>query len=722
MKMLGSLLLAAVVAASAEAQHLNCGSSVEVTERQRELGIWAEGRARVMAAKGFPAATASLTNNVYVLPADETNSPFLRPFDLVGRSLFFTRTGPDGFRVRNAPLLWIEPGNSAQMSVAAEQYAEIDLDFDFPFFDRTVRKIFASEHNGIFLSRPTTTPPGQRGDTDISAIRQPLIAPLLSTDATQLTRTASIQLKKSADSAVITWSVAGQYSVQAVLRSNGDVVFSYEEVGVNVAGSLIAITSGNEPWRTARTQLSAITDSQNDLRTFVPEPAAAMLDITGLSVDRVSNLDLMEVRITTRGPVTPLQTTSSDNLRYNVAIGTTVLRLTVNPDGTLTYQMSVWGQSGGARIEGNDLVLPVLRDILPLTPSASVSAFSYRGANNADSAGGLVLALGDSTARVRTDFSAIDERTLENAPIVEAFTLPIISVGRIWQQIREAAPWLTDADVDGVAIYQNFFTDIVTYAGAYSTGGNSASSGISQNDSSQVTRPRSPALMHMNKVAFGHNASTRGASHVVLHELGHRWLLRVTHEENGNLVRSLNPVSAHPAQYVDTRAAFNVYTDTDTSVMGGGYFTDNSDGSFRTSAYAAYGFSWLDLYLMGLASTTEVQPFFYLANSNPVLGDQYYAPSNQTFRGSRRDVTIEQIVTGTGPRVPAYPSTQRQFKVAFVLLADPSRPATEEELAMVRQYRGLIEADFRTATSGRGEVTTSVEPPPTGPRRRAVGR
>ena len=76
MKMLGSLLLAAVVAVSAEAQHLNCGSSVEVTERQRELGIWAEGRARVMAAKGFPAATASLTNNVYVLPADETTRRF----------------------------------------------------------------------------------------------------------------------------------------------------------------------------------------------------------------------------------------------------------------------------------------------------------------------------------------------------------------------------------------------------------------------------------------------------------------------------------------------------------------------------------------------------------------------------------------------------------------------------------------------------------------------
>lgn len=708
------------VVTSAEAQRLNCGSSEETTERQRELASWSEGRARTMAGKGMPAATASLANNVYVLPADEINSPFLRPFDLVGRSLIFTPTGPDGFRARNVPMVWIEPGNIAQQMVSAEQHVEIDLDFDFPFFDRTVRKIFASEHNGIFLSRPVATPDGQRGDLDISGIRQPLIAPLLTTDDTQLTRTATIRLKKSSDSAVITWSVDGQYNVQAVLRSNGEVMFSYSEVGANVTASMIALTSGSEPWRSARNSLTSITDDQNDLRTVLPEPVAAMLDISGVAVERISNLDLMEVRISTRGPVVPSQLGSTDSLRYQVAIGTFVLRLTVSPSGALAYTIPVWGASSGARIEGNYVILPVLRGVLTSAEVVGVSAFSYRGTTIADSAGGLVLPLNGSTAGVRTDFSSIDEQTLEGAPIVETFTLPIISVGRIWQQIKQSDPWLTDGDIDGVAIYQNFYTDLITYAGAYSTGGNSASSGLSQNDSVLMTRPRSPALMHMNKIGYGHNSSVRGASHVVLHELGHRWLLRVTHEENGTMVRSVNPVSAHPAQYVDTRAAFNVYTDNDTSVMGGGFFTDNGDGSYRTSAYGAYGFSWLDLYLMGLASTTEMRPFFYLANSNPVLGDQYYAPANQTFRGSRRDVSIEQIVAGTGPRVPAYPDTQRRFKVVFVLLSDPSRAVTAEELAMVHQYRGLMEADFRTATTGRGEVTTAVEPPVYGPRRRSV--
>ena len=719
----GSLLLVAVFAMPAAAQRLNCGSSVEVTDRQRELGVWSEGRARVMAGKGSPAPAATIAGNVYLLPADETNSPFHRPFDLMGRSLFFTRTGPEGFRVRNAPLLWIEPGNSAPLTVSTEQYAEIDLDFDFPLFDRSVRKLYASEHNGLFASRPAATPSGQLGDVEIAGIRQPLIAPLLSTDDTQFTRTPVIRVKKSADSAVITWSVLGQYSVQAVLRSNGDVIFSYEEVGQMVTTALVALTSGGEPWRSTRTPLSAFTDVSNDVRSSIAEPVAAMLDITSVSVDRIKDLDLFEVRITTREELKPALLTSSDSIRYTVSIGSTVLRLTLGQSGPLTYEMSVWGEAGGARIDGKDIVLPVTRDVLPLTSSSSVSASSYRGSSLADSAGTSPVSLDSSAASLRTDFSRIDEVTLENTPVMEAFTLPIISVSRIWQQLKQADPSLTDSSIDGLAIYQNFFTDLITYAGAYSTGGNSQSSGIAQNDSPQRGRPRTPALMHMNRIGYGHNSNDRSASHVVLHELGHRWLLRVTHEENGSMVRTLNPVSSHPAQYVDTRAAFNVYTPTDTSVMGGGFFTDNADGSFRTSAYGAYGFSWLDLYLMGLASKSEVLPFFYLANSNPVLGDQYYAPANQTYRAIRREVTIDQIVAGTGPRLPAYPDTQRQFKVAFVLLTEPSRASTPEELDQVQRYRALIESDFRIATSGRGEVITTIQQQqPAGPRRRAAGK
>jgi len=72
-----------------------------------------------------------------------------------------------------------------------------------------------------------------------------------------------------------------------------------------------------------------------------------------------------------------------------------------------------------------------------------------------------------------------------------------------------------------------------------------------------------------------------------------------------------------------------------------------------------------------------------------------------------------------GPRTPAYPDTQRTFRVAFVLLAPPERPAPEGEVALVEQYRSLLEANFPTATGGRASIA-AVDASTQPPRRRAM--
>ena len=726
MKTLAAVLLAVGLAAPLRAQLPECASSPEIDEFQRELGILSEIRARQIAAKGLPAATASVVDNVMVVNADETNSPFRRPFDLSGRSLIFTRTGSTGYRMENVALAWEEMGSEVPPVVAEERYIEIDLGFDFPFYDGTVRRVYASAHNAIFFSRPRASTLQQWGETDAAAATEPVIAPLWSTSASQRTRPPTFRVRKASDRVTITWSVSDQYAVQAVLHRSGDIVFSYDSMSPLASTGAILITSGTEAWRSVKTPIVSAVDATEDTPSSLPNTLAPVLDLTAVSMSRVSGLDLYEVRLTTRGRVTPAGV-PNETLRYYVIIGENgaTLRYTQWSDGTSTYELPFWGEASGVRFEGNDLVLPVAGELLPLGSSVIARAFTYRGTSLADSVTTQTAPLGAPAQLVRTDFSTTAEKTFDGVPIAEVFTLPILSVNRVWQQVKAVNPLLSDAAIDGVAIYQNFYTDLITYAGAYSTGGNSASSGIAVNDGIRTTQPRTPALMHMNKILYGHNSTSPGASRVVMHELGHRWLLRVTIDENGVRTRVLDPVSSHPAQYVDTRAVQRVYTARDTSVMGGGWFTDNANGTFTTSTSAAYGYSWLDLYLMGLAAPSEVPPFFYLANSDPALGGEYYAPSNQTYRATRRDVTVDQVITGTGPRIPAYPDTQRTFRVVFVLLADPSRPFTAEELAEVQKYRGLMEADFRTATLGRGEIVTTVEtpePPPAGPRRRAVRR
>ena len=145
--------------------------------------------------------------------------------------------------------------------------------------------------------------------------------------------------------------------------------------------------------------------------------------------------------------------------------------------------------------------------------------------------------------------------------------------------------------------------------------------------------------------------------------------------------------------------------------MGGGAFNDNLDGSFTSNEFSSYGYSWLDLYPMGLAGPEEVTSFFYIADSSPRLGNSYFPPG-LTVRGRRVDVFMHQVLDAMPTRLPAYPNTPRKFHTIFVLLADPRRPVTDAEVAAMNGYRLVLERDFRTATGRRASVTTAFEPTP----------
>ncbi len=140
--------------------------------------------------------------------------------------------------------------------------------------------------------------------------------------------------------------------------------------------------------------------------------------------------------------------------------------------------------------------------------------------------------------------------------------------------------------------------------------------------------------------------------------------------------------------------------------MGGGFFTRQSDGSYRARALNA-GYSWTDLYLMGLASPEEVQPWFYLANTNPPLPLAYWPPDNIVVEGTRHDVNVNQIIAAHGARNPTVNWSQKEFRVAFVLVTAPGKDPTDAEVAKLNQWRTLLERNFVIATGGRGKLSTS---------------
>jgi hypothetical protein len=99
------------------------------------------------------------------------------------------------------------------------------------------------------------------------------------------------------------------------------------------------------------------------------------------------------------------------------------------------------------------------------------------------------------------------------------------------------------------------------------------------------------------------------------HELGHRWGASVSAKVNGETF-PLGPV--HWARGLQAPVAFPYQRPTEASAMGGGVWQDNFDGTYTQLDDDYYvpatGYSYLDLYLMGLISAAEVPDFFLLKN------------------------------------------------------------------------------------------------------------
>ncbi|HUO85728.1 MAG TPA: hypothetical protein VM534_11495, partial [Thermoanaerobaculia bacterium] len=288
----------------------------------------------------------------------------------------------------------------------------------------------------------------------------------------------------------------------------------------------------------------------------------------------------------------------------------------------------------------------------------------------------------------------------------------ILEPQAVWEAVR-GATGLTDDHVDAVAIYQSFLTDIMLYASAYSTVGNPAVDGVAGRTGYGSAHPRAPALLHMNRIDFSLNLDLADATHVLSHELGHRWLYFIDIDNPGGSADVLRGGGAHPAQYVHTPAAFDVYSDRDSSTMGGAWFEDNGDGTFTApDPVGYYGYSWHELYLMGLAAPGEVEPWYWIQDSDPPLGNAYWPPAGITVAGTRRNVTIQDVIRRMQPRFPAYPETQKRFKVLFVVLHRPGAPPSGDQIDLAEQRRRELQSVFLRMTGGRGSLDTRVTPPP----------
>ncbi len=200
-----------------------------------------------------------------------------------------------------------------------------------------------------------------------------------------------------------------------------------------------------------------------------------------------------------------------------------------------------------------------------------------------------------------------------------------------------------------------------------------------------------------------------------VHEIGHQWLVYI-----GALpaLQGYNPhwpISSFAVSIMGWNMAAGGeglnFPKAVTQQANGDYLLESGAASTRFSA--------MDLYLMGLGPASEVAPgFVFHDQAQKVCG-------GCILHGPVDAVSVQDVITKFGPRLPAYPDAQHQFNVA-TLFVTRTKPLTDRELALFEYLaaRGegteplkigpagaALTLPFAAATGGRGSLSMALGRP-----------
>ena len=191
------------------------------------------------------------------------------------------------------------------------------------------------------------------------------------------------------------------------------------------------------------------------------------------------------------------------------------------------------------------------------------------------------------------------------------------------------------------------------------------------------------------------------------HEIGHRWSAYAAARVNGQTI-SLG-AWPHWDPGLEARVAYPYSLPLEASTQGGSAWQDNFDGTFtqlRDGYFVpASGYSYLDLYLMGLIAAAEVPDFFIV---RPLVRVGTNANGRPIFKGQRERITIQDVIAAEGPRSPDVNHSQRQFNTGIVVIVERGRTPSAE---LIDRANGIRRQwiDYWAVTTGR-RASMTVDP------------
>lgn len=632
-------------------------------------------------------------------------------FDLPMETLEFVPSGP-GYTVSMIPSAY-EPDIGAPLFTDATSWMGINVglsSFTFPFGGEDRSNFWVTSAIALTFEQPDP-PVSERfcmsgcyhRKMQVLLDRTPRIAPLQ--HGTSLYGW-NAYFREDGNRAIVTWraSTAGlEIDAQAVLFADGRIHLNYAAVQ-GVTWGVAAVLNGSDAWWTNLSPAGMAVDPDGDVA--IPGPDGPSMDFLGARADQVSGSEILQFELML---VSFLPGLTEEDIYFYITLKDDA----ADPEPFQTLYF-VWS-NGSWRYRNSDVENLGTRlrfyldksELLLTDNEFFMEIYSFRYAPSYELGDYMTLDVNIPlpASPVMLDFSEELPATVDSGLIFEAFTLPELLPFAVREAVQKE---LGDVDLDGMAIWQNLDTDIIFFAGGYHAGGNAGADGIGRGSSAD---PLSPSLLHVNNIYRINTISWLVT--LLNHEFGHRWLYFFNIDEGGTIYHALNPDGAHPAGWVHTPGAAQVVLPDDFSCMGGSTWTDNGNGTFTSVDYTSglyLGFSWAELYLMGLADPSEVSDWFYLQNTNPPVTNAYWAPSAITVSGTRVPVTIDQILAAEGPRNPAYPMTQSDFIVPMVLVVRPGE-YTQEEVDFTAELCDYWYPYFEYATADRGHMRCTMFPP-----------
>jgi hypothetical protein len=186
---------------------------------------------------------------------------------------------------------------------------------------------------------------------------------------------------------------------------------------------------------------------------------------------------------------------------------------------------------------------------------------------------------------------------------------------------------------------------------------------------------------------------------VLAHEVGHRWLATARFSDAG--VTSSDLLGRQQAHW-------SFFMNSSGSHDEGNAIDDLGGGVFKTGP-ASQRYGPLDQYLMGLRTSAEVPPFFLIKNAtlDGVQSAERAPQSNVEIRGTRKDVTVADVIAAMGPRTPTPVPNPPPWRVAFLFVTEGTA-SDAASVATLNQIRAQFEAYFPLSTEGRLSIETRL--------------